>query len=180
MRPAVGAAGFDVPSRRSLATVWIAAAVVLVGILVTFQLTRDPGDDHDPGRQRPGILDLGALPEPAPEIEGLALPRDRVAIFFSSAGDFLELCESLSNHDDLQAEELVVISATEGPCAHAEVVRSDLRNVARAFGMPAPRGDVSPSGYAILDSSGRIRYRTLDPVSSTLLDEVATMLRAVQ
>ncbi|PLS75598.1 MAG: hypothetical protein CYG61_06425 [Actinobacteria bacterium] len=41
-----------------------------------------------------------------------------------------------------------------------------------------PRDGGPPTGYAVIDSEGRVRYRTLDPEVVDHLGEVAAILRA--
>lgn len=71
-----------VPERRALVAIWLVTAVLLSGLLAVGRLTRTSGDDPDPGRQRPGILDLGALPEPAPDVPGVDLRSGQAAVVF--------------------------------------------------------------------------------------------------
>jgi hypothetical protein len=160
----------------------MASSLALIALWGVFQMTRVAGDDPDPGRQRPGILDLGDLPDPAPEIDGLPSRGRRSVVFFVAPDDARRLCIRLDEQDALKGDEVVVIS-TELPQVCSSVshpFRMDPASAARAFGVPAPRGNVPPSGYVIVDSSARIRYRTIDPDAAELLDEVATMLRAVR
>lgn len=171
-----------VPSRSRLVAVWIVCALGLAAIVVAARGLRTPGDDADPARQRPGILDLGPLPEPAPEVAGLELPDGRRAVVFFAAPDHeQELCGALSG-SDLAADEVVfVVKGTSGSCApRVAVVAADVAGAAAAFGLPSPRSASVPTGYAVVDSAGRVRYRTLDPVAPALLDEVATMVGAVE
>lgn len=177
-----GGPGGRVPSRRELVAIWLVAALALAGLIVAGRMLRLPGDDPDPGRQRPGILDLGPLPEPAPSLPGLAVPRGRRTVVFFVTGDRLaDLCTALSREDDLDGERVVVVSESSGRCPqHVTVVATDVRAAASAYGLPRPRGARTPTGYAIVDATGRVRYRTLDPVAASLLDEVATMLRGLR
>lgn len=172
-----------VPGRRWLFAVWVAAAAVLIAVLVVFQVTRVPGDDPDPGRQRPGILDLHELPRPAPQVPGVDLPEARaVVVFFAGRHRVEQLCRALAGDDELDDEAVILITSRSAPgCPESvDVVETDLVAAAAAFGLPEPRGDVEPTGYAVVDAAGRLRYRTLDPFSAHLLDEVDTMLGAVQ
>ncbi len=168
-----------VPSRATLVVIWIAAALVLSTLLALAGLARTEGDDADPGRQRPGILDLGALPQPAPPVEGLEGGAGRRTVVFFAGGDAVEkLCRALREDDHLDGERVVLI-ADPRPAYCAEGVRistAELDEAAGAFGLRATRGRIPPTGYAIVDAEGRIRYRTLDPVAAELLDEVTTML----
>lgn len=171
-----------VPGRRWLFAVWVGTAAVLIGVLVVFHVTRVAGDDPDPGRQRPGILDLGPLPEPAPQVPGVDVPEGRRAVVFFAAPHRVErLCRALAVDDELDEESVSLITVGSAPdCPQwVDVVDTDLVAVADAFGMPEPRGGVAPTGYAVVDSAGRLRYRTLDPFSARLLDEVDTIVGAV-
>lgn len=162
---------------------WVGAAALLTATLVVFQFTRVAGDDRDPGRQRPGILDLGRLPEPAPQLTGVDLPEGRAAVIFFAAADRVDqLCRGLADDNDIDDEAVIVITAgSAADCPDwVGVADADLLAAADAFGMPEPRGGVAPTGYAVVDSAGRLRYRTLDPSSAQLLDEVETMMGAVQ
>lgn len=176
-------AAATVPSRRALVTIWVLSAMALGAVIVAGTALRTDGDDRDPARQRPGILDLGDLPQPAPRVTGLDLPAgQRSVVFFAAQARVDELCRALREHDAL-GDEAVLIAAPlpRDRCApNASVATVDVARAAHAFGLPAPRGDVAPTGYAIVDRAGLVRYRTLDPVAASLLGEVATMLRGVQ
>lgn len=170
-----------VPSRRWLAARWFAAAVAVAAVLTIARVHRTPGDDPDPGRQRPGILDLAPLPERAPNLDGIDLPDGRPAVvFFAAADRAADLCSAL-RHARLPASVHVVVAVDEvQEGCPARTTGVDVSAAAAAFGLPRPRGDVVPTGYAIVDDEGRIRYRTLDPFAPELLDEVATMLRGLR
>lgn len=94
----------------------------------------------------------------------------------ASAG---RLCARLDGHE-LDAEVVIVTDTAPGDCGDINVAAADVARVGRAFGLPDPLSDTAPTGYVIVDASGRIRYRTLDPLATGLLDEVATMLRDVR
>lgn len=163
--------------------IWLVSAVTLGTLVAAARLLRTDGDDADPGRQRPGILDLAELPEPAPTVAGIDLSAGRpTVVFFVARRRLEELCAALRDDENLARERVVIAApSTVRLCArNATVVSTDVERAARAFGLPDPRGDVAPTGYAIVDSGGRIRYRTLDPVAPSLLDEAATMLRGVR
>ena len=170
-----------VPSRGRLVAIWIVSGLTLGGIVLAARGLRTPGDDPDPARQRPGILDLGPLPEPAPAVAGLELPGGRRAVVFFAAPDReQELCGALAASELAADEAVFVVKATPGSCAPGvRVVAADVARAADAFGLPSPRTASVATGYAVVDSSGRIRYRTLDPVAPALLDEVATMVGGV-
>ena len=48
--------------------VWLVTAVGFGTLLALAQASGSTLDDPDPARQRPGFLDAGALPQPAPRL----------------------------------------------------------------------------------------------------------------
>lgn len=171
-----------VPSRATLVTVWCGAALLLAALLASVRLSQSAGDDVDPAWQRPGILDLGELPEPAPEVAGVDLRASRAtAVFFADPARIEPLCGELSGWERPPGLALVVVASDAASCADdVATVEADPSEVAEAFGLRRPSGDVDPTGYAIVDGAGRVRYRTLDPLAAELLDEVSTMSRGLR
>ncbi len=166
---------------RRLVGVWLGAVGVLATLVAVSQFTSTGGDDPDPGRQRPGILDLGALPIAAPPLPGVEYRGSETVVFF--AGRHLDgLCLALRRlPGGLTRTEVVVVSAGPVNCAEGvTVVDMSPREAARAFGLSRTRDGGPPVGYALIDDRGQIRYRTLDPTVPPLFDEVATMLRAMK
>jgi len=161
--------------------VWLAGAVILGAVLVVAQATADPGDDPDPAYQRPGLLDVGDLPEPAPAVTA-GLPADgrRLVLFAVQPDDAPSLCEELPRPlEDLADLDVVVATSGDvGRCAAGVTRAEDPAKVVAAYGFRLPAHDVAPTGYAVVDSGGQIRYRTLDPKVRDLLDEVATIVEA--
>ena len=162
-----------------LMSVWAAMALLFGSLLVASQFARSPLDDPDPARQRPGLLDLGGLPEPAPSVTA-EMPHvgRRAVVFFVRPTGLDVLCRalrgsSLSQHADL----LLVVSGT-GVCAGTATVNDDRTRIAGAYGLRHPRSGGAPVGYAVVDRRGQIRYRTLDPRMAKDLREVETMVRA--
>jgi hypothetical protein len=177
-------AGQDVPVRsgRPLAAVWLGIAVVTGILLVVSRATTGPLDDPDPARQRPGFLDAGELPRPAPQVtEDIPLAGRPAVVFFVRPGELQPLCEALAGFQPPQPSDVAVVLVGEGGrCPHGIPVVDDREGeLAAGYGLPAPRDDGPPVGYAVVDSTGDIRYRTLDPNVASLLGEVSTMLRAV-
>jgi len=168
-----------VPTRRALVTVWLAAVVAMGAVLVVSRATQTPGDDVDPARQRPGILDLGPLPVAAPTLsDGVPAPGEPTVVFFAGS-QAAELCAELPDAD-LDDVAVVIVAADADACGQrAHVFKASGRVAAEAFGLPSRRDGGVPIGYAIVDSAGQIRYRTLDPSVGGLLDEVATMVEAL-
>ena len=168
-----------VPTRRALVTVWLAAVIAMGAVLAVSQATRTPGDDVDPARQRPGILDLGPLPVAAPRLSATVPAPGQPTVIFFAGSQAAELCAELPDAD-LDGVAVVVVSADADACRQgALVLETSGREAAEAFGLPSRRDGGVPVGYAIVDSEGRIRYRTLDPSVAGLLDEVTTMVEAL-
>lgn len=168
-----------VPSRSRLAAVWLTMAALLGALLVAAQAAESGLDDPDPARQRPGYLDAGSLPQPAPRLTS-SRPRagHRAVAFFVGSEQLGPLCRALSAGDLAARADLVVVVAGSGPCAAAPVVDDPSGSLARRYGLRRPRSGGPRVGYAIVDRHGDIRYRTLDPSVADELTEVETILRA--
>lgn len=166
---------------RGLLAMWLLAAVVLGGLLVIAQLFRSPLDDPDPAYQRPGILDLGTLPAPAPAITGNIPRHGRSAVvFFDRPGLLPGLCQALPGTGLAATADLVIVTPAErAGCGAVPVVVDPYVGLAEAYGMPLPSDGGPPVGYAVVDGQGRIRYRTLDPTVAAELPEVTTILAAL-
>lgn len=169
------------PSRRALVLVWVGAVGVLVALVAVSRVTQSGGDDPDPARQRPGILDLGELPVPAPRLAPGVPAAGQVTVVFFAGGDAARLCARVADPPpQLARSQLVVVAHDAAGCPPAvTVLEMAVGEAARRYGLATPRDGGVPSGYALVDRGGRIRYRTLDPVAPALLDEVATMVRAL-
>ncbi len=168
-------------SWRRLAVIWLVVAVGFVALLAVARAAAGPLDDPDPAHQRPGLLDLGELPVPAPPVtDGIPAPGREAVVFFVRPAGLEVLCEALADADlDGEPQLVVVVAGTGAPCAAGVAVVSDPRGrLADAYGLRPPADGGTPVGYAVVDAAGRIRYRTLDPEVEDLLDEVDTILRA--
>ena len=169
------------PTRRSLLTVWLLAAAVFGGLLVIAELTRGPLDDPDQAYQRPGILDLAVLPEPAPGVtDNIPRPGRPAVVFFDRPGMSAALCEALPATGLAADADLVIVTPTAGTgCAGLPVVEDPDGSLADTYGMRSPAAGGPPVGYAVVDAQSRIRYRTLDPTVTAELSEVRTILEAL-
>ncbi|MDP9020400.1 MAG: hypothetical protein M3N25_06315 [Actinomycetota bacterium] len=168
--------------RRALVAVWVGVAVVAGVLLVLSRAVRGPLDDPDPARQRPGLLDVGGLPTPAPPVtDDVPRPGRRAVVFFVRPPELEPLCEALTGAElRAQADVAVVLMGDGGQCVQGlPVVPDPDAELAARFGLPAPRDGGPPVGYAVVDGAGDIRYRTLDPQVASLLGEVSTMVEAV-
>ena len=182
----MGAIVTEGPRRGSgtpLVVTWLGVAVALGLLLAVARAAERPLDDPDPAWQRPGFLDAGELPAPAPGmISGVPAPGHPAVVFFERADRMGELCRALagSSLPELTTTAIVVAGAPSGGCEAAEtVIACPEGHVAEAYGMRRPRGGGPPVGYAVVDAAGEIRYRTLDPEMAHQLDEVSTIVAAL-
>ena len=169
-------------TRLALVLVWAGAAWGFAVLLVIAGHARGPLDDPDPARQRPGLVDLGALPLLAPEVvDGIPTIGRRAVVFFERPAGRDRLCRALGASTlGRRADVVVVVSAEGGRCeGGAHLVADPAGSHARRLGMDVPRDGGPPVGYAVVDSHQRSRYRTLDPHVADGLSEVATILAAV-
>ena len=169
---------------RPLVVIWLTMAVGLGLLLTVARVMREPLDDPDPAWQRPGFLDAGDLPVPAPPVApGLPAPGRPTVVFFERTGRLPQLCRALaasSLPDKATATAVVVDGAGSHSCEGADAVVIDRDGtLAAAYGMRRPRGGGPPVGYAVVDGAGAIRYRTLDPAVADELSEVRTILDAL-
>ncbi len=154
-------------SAAPLVATWLGAAVGIGLLLALARASQGPLDDPDQAWQRPGFLDAGDLPAPAPTVApGVPLPGRPTVVFFVGAGnDLAELCEALAESPlpERAATAVVVAGSPPGRCDGAGAVVGDRDGeVAELYGLRRPRGG-PPVGYAVVDAAGAIRYRTLDP-----------------
>ncbi|MDP9388307.1 MAG: hypothetical protein M3Q48_10465 [Actinomycetota bacterium] len=170
-------------SAASLVATWLGAAVGLGLLLALARSAEGPLDDPDQAWQRPGFLDAGDLPTPAPTVApGVPPPGRASVVFFMRANGLPELCHALaasSLRDEAAITVVVAGSPPDGCDVAGSVVGDPAGAVAEAYGMRRPRGGGPPVGYAVVDAAGAIRYRTLDPDVSDQLGEVSTIVAAL-
>ncbi len=169
--------------RTWLLAVWTVAAAVFVGALVIAQIGKNPLNDPDLAYQRPGFLDAHGTPFPAPAVtERIPAVDARTVVFFTRAERAAMLRAALATHPSLaDRAQLVIVAAGVVPDAAAggiPTITDPDGRLAAAYQMPVPADHGPPVGYAIVDRSGQVRYRTLDPNMADLLNEVETMVRA--
>lgn len=162
---------------------WVGAAVGFGLLLALARAAEGPLDDPDQAWQRPGFLDAGDLPAPAPAVAPeIPAPRRPTVVFFVRPHGLAELCHALGASALLAqaAAAAVVAGSTSDRCAAAEAVIDDPDGaVADAYNLRHPRGGGPPVGYVVVDAAGAIRYRTLDPEVANQLDEVGTIVAAL-
>ncbi|MDP9388090.1 MAG: hypothetical protein M3Q48_09315 [Actinomycetota bacterium] len=182
----MGQAVIDRPPSRSarpLVAIWLVAVAGLGLLLALARVAEGPLDDADPAWQRPGFVDAGELPLPAPQVApGFPAPGRPTVVFFERAGRLRELCRALSASSlgRKAATAVVVADRAPGACDEAGTVVGDPAGaLADAYGLRRPRGGGPPVGYGVVDAAGAIRYRTLDPAVADRLSEVATIVAAL-
>ncbi|MDP8937207.1 MAG: hypothetical protein M3O23_05690 [Actinomycetota bacterium] len=162
--------------------VWLVMAVGFGVLLAVARVSAGPLDDPDPSHQRPGLLDLGDLPVPAPPVsDGIPTSGREAVVFFVRPAGLQALCAALADADlEGEPDLVLVVAGPVAPCAADVAVLADRGGrLAEAYGLRPPADGNSPVGYAVVDEARRIRYRTLDPEVDELLGEVDTILRAV-
>ncbi len=166
---------------QRLVAVWLVAAIGFAVLLLMAEISRTPLDDPDQAYQRPGILDLGALPAPAPPVTAdIPAPGRPAVVFFTRPGEAAALCSALAAARLDADADVVVVSPGELPgCDDVPVVTEATRQLAMSYRMREPAGGGAPVGYAVVDAVGQIRYRTLDPTATDELSEVRTILEAL-
>lgn len=167
--------------RRDLVAVWATTAALLGLLLVVANAAGSPLDDRDLAYQRPGFLDEGSLPDRAPPVSDRVPTRGRRAvIFFERVRRVEGLCDAIRDHGQIDDADIAVVTeSSSSDCGRAATVIVDETGaLARRYGLREPRDDGYPIGYAVVDSEGRIRYRTLDPTAADHLAEVATIVEA--
>jgi len=146
----------EIAPRRQLVLVWLVAAALLGGLLSVARLNRSGGDDPDPARQRPGLLDLGSLPAPAPPVAGLPRPGRRAVVFFVEEAEASALCANLARRSSISgsADVAVVVAGDPPRCP---------------VGTSVPGGDGEVARAAALVIMTVVAARSRRPVSLPLL-----------
>lgn len=167
--------------RLNLLGVWLLLAVILGTGLVAARILQGPLDDPDMAHQRPGFLDAGDLPFPAPAVTPSVPQRgNRTVVFFARPETLDSLMRSLRDlaHD---ARPVVIVSGPGAPAASGivPVVADHGGRLAAAYRMRVPRDGGPPAGYAVVDRDGLVRYQTLDPETANHIREVDTIVAAV-
>jgi hypothetical protein len=168
---------------RDQVSVWLLGAVALGLPLFVADHDRRPLDDPDLVFQRPGFLDPHGTPFAAPRFaDNLPSPGRRAVVFFVRPEQAVSLSSAISSNRKLLADARLAAVLSEGQAptdpSDTSCIVDSSRRLAERFPMRRPRDGGPPVGYAIVDSSGLVRYTTLDPGASQRLKEVRTMLAA--
>ena len=67
----------------------------------------------------------------------------------------------------------------QAPDVEAQVRVTDDPDVARRYGLLTAEGRIGP-GYAVVDATGTLRYRTFDPAPAAHAEEITVLLDAAR
>ena len=171
-------ATLSVPPRRSLATVWLVAALVSVVLLAVAGRLEGGRDDPDQAEQRVGFLDQGPLPIAAPPVaSGLPAAGRATVVLFLRPDDAAQECREVSRSVASSSAAVVAVLSGSATCAEvAGVLVDPVGRTAAAYGMRVPADGGPPVGYAVVDDRAMVRYRTLDPHPAANSREIMTVL----
>ncbi|WP_447980095.1 hypothetical protein [Candidatus Nitrospira bockiana] len=152
---------------RRYAGLWMAAAAVFAGLLALAEHQRNPLNDPDQAQQRTGVL-LPAGSEPMPAVRGLPRAAEKAVVIFDRPLTGRHLFHDLADQSDLAAHARLIVVTPDGSRPIIEtgidgVLADPDEAVARAFHLRRPNDGGYPVGYVLVDASGFIRFRTLDP-----------------
>lgn len=171
------------PSKRSqnFIAIWLVSVLVMGMALLLSMSVYDPLADPDPALQRPGFIDAEQAPIAPKVTQDLPNPDRRAVIFFDrqipKAEDLQKLKElqgSLKNTDIA----LVIDNSARQSASPLPIISDKNAHLARAYKLNQPNDGGYSVGYTVVDSNGLIRYPTLDPNYTGLLDEVLTIVKA--
>lgn len=159
---------------------WFTVALFLGGLLTFADYRLNPLNDPDQARQRTGVL-LPTEQDSAPMISALNIIGRPVVIVFDRTLTGRHLFHNLADQSDLTrtAELLVVTSDGSRPAIETGIdhmLADQDESIARAFNLRKPVDGGYPVGYVVIDSSGFIRFRTLDPGYDKRVWEIVLLL----
>ncbi|MDF0668469.1 MAG: hypothetical protein P0119_20665 [Nitrospira sp.] len=146
---------------------WMAVALLFAGLLGLAEYQRNPLNDPDQAQQRTGVL-LPPRQGLAPKVPAMSFTDRPTVIIFDRDLTGRHLFHDLADQSDLtrNAELVVVTHDGSRPIIEARIDRVLVdpdEAVAGAFELRRPIDGGYPVGYVLVDSSGFIRFRTLDP-----------------
>lgn len=175
-----------VPGRRECMIAWLLVGAVFGALTVASRVAVSPLDDPDPARQRPGYLDDSGSPYIAVPLAPNLPPRaSRAVLLFTRPALEPALMVAIQADPGLTAAaRVVVVVCGDRPLVASSSYIAVLEEgaacpAARLYRMRSPRDGGAPVGYAIVSSSGLVRYTTLDPGDADHLSEVVTLTRSV-
>lgn len=159
---------------------WMVTALLFAGLLAFAEYRRNPLNDPDQAQQRTGVLLPTGL-EPAPKIPALDITGRPTVILFDRTLTGRHLFHDLADQSDLTRNAELVVITHDGsrPIIEAGidgVLADQDEAIARAFDLRKPVDGGYPVGYVLVDSSGFIRFRTLDPGYESRVWEIRLLL----
>jgi hypothetical protein len=150
---------------RPYVAIWLAVALSMGVALAVAEHQRNALKDPDQAWERTGLL-LAAKTYQAPSL-GVA-PGRPVVVFFARSLSDRYLLHDLADQSDLASMAALVVVTPDGsrPLIETSIQRfvSDGDgSLATAAGLHRPIDGGYPVGYALIDSDGYLRFRTLDP-----------------
>lgn len=159
---------------------WVVITLLFAGLLGFAEDRRNPLNDPDQAQQRTGVL-LPTGQDPAPKVPALDIPGRPAVILFDRTLAGRHLFHDLADQSDLTRNaELVVVT----PDGSRPIIETGIDHfladqdeaVAQAFELRKPIDGGYPVGYVLVDSSGFIRFRTLDPGYDRRVWEIRLLL----
>ena len=150
---------------RPYVAIWLAVALSMGVALAVVEHQRNPLNDPDQAWERTGLL-LPAKTYQAPSL-GVA-PGRPVVVFFARSLSDRYLFHDLADQSDLASMATLVVVTPDGSRPLIETGIKDIAtdadgSLATAAGLHRPIDGGYPMGYALIDSDGYLRFRTLDP-----------------
>jgi hypothetical protein len=159
--------------------IWLATALSMGGALAIAEHQRNAMNDPDQARQRTGLL----LPPHTYQAPFLAVTPGRpVVMFFARELSDRYLFRDLVDQSDLvSVADLVVVT----PDGSRPLIETGIKHfvtdadgsLVRAVGLHRPIDGGYPVGYALIDSDGFLRFRTLDPGFGQRAWEIKLLLK---
>ena len=147
--------------------------------LAVVEHQRNPLNDPDQAWERTGLL-LPAKTYQAPSL-GVA-PGRPVVVFFARSLSDRYLFHDLADQSDLASMAALVVVTPDGSRPLIETGIKDIAtdadsSLATAAGLHRPIDGGYPVGYALIDSDGYLRFRTLDPGFEQRAWEIKLLLK---
>lgn len=170
-------------ARRMPVVVGLVLAAALTGVI----LAMNPSAIGWTGAPQPVLIPERSAAR-APELsDGIPATGRRTAVFFASGDAYGALAEALTAGatarfaaTDPPTDVVIVLPARPGsPLVPAPVAYDPLQRIAEDFGMRLPADGSRAVGWALVDSQGLIRYRTVDQDSAGNLSTVLELANSL-
>ncbi len=162
---------------------WLGVGIILAGLQFIAQASYSRQDNPDQANQRPGFVTTH--PEKAPIIDGVSYTLRPTLIIFDRNPIPTKIIQNQAKQT-LISDRATIILVTKSDIQQENLsgVKKILNDrdqaIARKFNFDTPTDGGYPVGYAVVDSKGFLRYRTLDPSYSQHRDGIETILKDVK